>query len=370
LDKAGNKAIDEYANNEAIGFFDKLIKRLEGTKDKIELKIDSLVKYADIMQFTCQYKLAEENFFIAEKLAIEHDHKKQLAHIYTRLGWNYNLLGDKDSFEVYTYKAISLWKDIGDEIGLAKAFTNLAIAKTLSFEEKIAIDYLKEQLNVFKRNNYKKETLIALLNIGFAEFRIGDMDEAMKMYKEALELAQQISNRKSKAILFGNIASVYMMKKEYDSAIEQYKLALKEFQDIGFKASIPRTYYTIAFCYFEKQEFNEAEKFAVKCNDLVEEINQRDMATEAIIMLSRIRFSITEDPKIIHQLRIMLKATKDNYELAYLNIEIWKMAKKIAYTVINPEIHRQKALELFRELYKKSPLWVFKENIEKLENNN
>ncbi len=370
LFEAGNKAADEYANNEAIGFLEKLINRFSLAKTQNIQKIDVLVKYADIMQFISQYKVAETRYFEAEKLAMDQDNKKQLAHIYTRLGWNYALLGDADSFEVYTYKAVSLWKDVGDEIGLAKAICNLAVVKINAFDEKTAIEFLAEQLEIFKKNGYKKETCQTLLSLGLAKFRIGELDNAMQIYNEALDIAQQIKDRKLKSILLGNIAGVYLIKKEWNNAIAQYELAIKEFRDIGFKVQIPRNYYGMAYCYYESHDYIEAEKYAQKCNDLAEEINQKDITTEAIIMLSKSRFAITEDPKIIHHLRILLKATKTPHELAYLNLEIWRMALKIKYEAINAELHRQKSLELFKELYSKSPILAFKENIEKLENNN
>jgi tetratricopeptide (TPR) repeat protein len=107
----------------------------------------------------------------------------------------------------------------------------------------------------------KQPTPLALATIGLAAKRLGDFDEAEKVYRQALELSPD------DAALWNNLGNLALNRKEVDEAIGHYEKALQNDPEL-FAA-----HYNLSLSYRDKFLFPEGERESRRAVDIDSEAN-------------------------------------------------------------------------------------------------
>ncbi len=320
LKKAGARAKERYANDEAKEYFKMLVGILkeETTGQETELRsayeslgdicytkseYDSAIKYFKameqltgddkIMQSRARRKISdslqkqhknEEAFEIlveAEKLLPGYSEQELLekAKIYISKSWIQRIRGQLD--EAISHGAMALATididrpNVLDERGLklfkAQAFNSLGSVYYVKGEINRAIELNEKHLRLSEEVNDKRDIGVASNNLGNAYSDIGNFDKAIELYERSLKIAGEIGYRRGVAIANGNLGIVYIERGEYEKALEFFRQEKKVSEDLNDKMGIASADYKIGVSYLEMRKINEVEEYLVRALDRYKE---------------------------------------------------------------------------------------------------
>jgi tetratricopeptide (TPR) repeat protein len=117
--------------------------------------------------------------------------------------------GDYRKGKTYSGEALTIYRELGDEIGRAWALIVLS-AHTLAFpsECRKGIALCQEGLALFRESGHKPGIIVALTVLGELARVDGDYDLAQKAHEECLALTRETGYKLNEAITLGNLGSV------------------------------------------------------------------------------------------------------------------------------------------------------------------
>jgi CHAT domain-containing protein/Flp pilus assembly protein TadD len=137
----------------------------------------------------------------------------------------YTELGDYVQAEQYYQQALKrVW---GDQATRSRVFKRLGTLSMLREENDQALDYLSKALIIQRHIGDKASAAETLLEIGQLKQRIGQWDEAAKVYEEALATSLKVQERQLEANLETQRGFLYLERNLLDDARGRFKRALK-----------------------------------------------------------------------------------------------------------------------------------------------
>lgn len=155
---------------------------------------DALSCLANIWQFLDDFELARQLLHESLKIAISLKDVRREAEVYDFLGWDRR---DIQQGFLYWEKALSLYRQTGDQIALANILSVLGQFRILDGEIERGEKLLDEAMVVWQANqraNIWENVKIARSILALMR---GDPEEANRLLQEALQAAQETGNRMS-----------------------------------------------------------------------------------------------------------------------------------------------------------------------------
>ncbi len=149
----------------------------------------------------------------------------------TRMAWMSHKLGDNPHAIASLQAALTLWRLIDDQAGIALALSNLGGLVLTQGDYAGATAMLEEALQLRRALGDHRRTCATLNNLGTVAYGLGDNGRAIELYGEALALARAAEDENSMGISLGNLASALTEQGSYAQA-EAY---LNEAQSIHAK---------------------------------------------------------------------------------------------------------------------------------------
>jgi signal transduction histidine kinase len=180
-------------------------------------------KGAGIMYiYNQKLKEAQQYFEKALKMA-ENYAKDEVGDCYNNLGFIYMGINDFDKAFVFYEKSIKYHKEYHNEVGLAKALTNMGIICREKKEIQKALKYLEEAKQHFETNQLTWGIILTHINVGICQSMNGDYQSAIDNQKKALTLAKQAGDKE-------NLANAYYGLYESYKAMGNFKLSLANYE--------------------------------------------------------------------------------------------------------------------------------------------
>jgi len=276
LRKAADYARGNYQNQQALEYYERLLKKLGRQKDAVD-EIKTNLKKGKILELIGRWEECRHTYERALQLAKKSRDVVMLGQANNSLGRLLMLKGDYAKAMGYLQTSAGLFESVDDKLGTAKVYGNLgnlyfrqgnyAEAKE-HFEQSIAIGmrsgstaaaqivanlgltYMNQgnfdegircqqaQLAICERNNDKQGMASLFVNIGIVYFEKGDYDEALASYEKGLLLSEELGNKQLTAIAIGCIGSVYQRKGDYQTAMEHFHHDLEICEELGDKQGI------------------------------------------------------------------------------------------------------------------------------------
>lgn len=292
LEKAGDKAKDNYEHERAIRYYGKLLNVVTCEKRyNITFKLCDV--YMNRSEWNKQIELC--NNILAESLRLDKNIK---AECYKRTGHAYRLKGDyKDALKVYK-KAYRIYEEKHEVQGKldimeheAKVMMNMGKYKEslASFEMIYKISKEKRYDELYKNSliglgivnskfgkysetiKYSEELhehsltnkntdgiITSEINKAEAVYFMGNYDLATEIYLKALRKAKILSKQQEIPICLGNLGVIYQTKKKFKKALNYFQQQLHFFINCGDKPGISRALGLIGSCYISLCNFNKA----------------------------------------------------------------------------------------------------------------
>jgi len=285
--KAGNKARERFANDEAISNFRKLLQIAEDDIEKNREKIcDSyeilggiyIMKGDNESALECSETMYR---YAGDDTLNRSGAKRLIAGIYERLGkWDDALLlldeievtlSDIsyreiiEKFEIYNLRSL-IYKLKGDlDRALESSETALEFlnSKQLKDSKEVPLDNIK----------WRKAS--GLSSKAAVYYTKGEFIKAIELWEESLKTAEGISERRGINSIFNNLGVAYYSIGNLKKALEIYEQGLKVSEEIGEIQVIARTSSNLAVTYYIRGEYKKANELFRKCLLITEDIGDK-----------------------------------------------------------------------------------------------
>ncbi|MBI2281684.1 MAG: tetratricopeptide repeat protein [Bacteroidetes bacterium] len=197
----------------------------------------------------------------------------------------YDLQGKSDkAIKVYE-QCLKLFKEIGDEDGLATTYNNIGYVYRYQGNIAKAIEYYQLSLNLNEKIKNKKGIALALNNLGLIYVQNNEIDQAERFLKESLKLKLEVNDKQGIGYAYINLADIYRIREQKELALDYYDKAIETLQQIGERHGIANCYNNIGLIYWQYSDYELSEKFFKKGLDLnVELKNFSSMAVSYVNM--------------------------------------------------------------------------------------
>lgn len=279
---------------------DSLVKRLKTKNNPLE-NIEILESlYTNLLYNNPKSSL--EYSLKAYQISKSIGNKKKMLNASYQSGVSYRVIHKLDSAVYYHRIAMSLAKELNEDIFYAKALSELADIERLNSNKEEALLFFNEAKEIYKRNN-EIELLsscignIASVYLSNGQFRISqklymqalktldsiDADpvfkadmiarigeiqhnvqnykESINYYKQALKVYTEENDNVWKCNMYLQIGTSYVMLKNYDNAIENFSKSLKIAKEYSLKSNEAMLYTNIGALYRETKEFEKSKVY-------------------------------------------------------------------------------------------------------------
>lgn len=279
---------------------DSLVKRLKTKNNPLE-NIEILESlYTNLLYNNPKSSL--EYSLKAYQISKSISNKKKMLNASYQSGVSYRVIHKLDSAVYYHRIAMSLAKELNEDIFYAKALSELADIERLNSNKEEALLFFNEAKEIYKRNN-EIELLsscignIASVYLSNGQFRISqklymqalktldsiDADpvfkadmiarigeiqhnvqnykESINYYKQALKVYTEENDNVWKCNMYLQIGTSYVMLKNYDNAIENFSKSLKIAKEYSLKSNEAMLYTNIGALYRETKEFEKSKVY-------------------------------------------------------------------------------------------------------------
>ncbi len=116
-----------------------------------------------------------------------------------------------------------------------RAYNMLGVNCTHSGELDKALEFFRKSLDLAERFGKKGDVCVACNNIGSILHRNGKLDEAVHFLEQAKTTAEEIGRRSTLARAYNNLGLVYRTGGDFDLATEYFERALEIYEELGEK---------------------------------------------------------------------------------------------------------------------------------------
>ena len=232
LEKAGDFARDNYKNEKAIFWYDKL---LGYTKDE-EKTIEIYVQKSEILSLIGKWDetegLLRQGILLSESL----DQKERIQNLKVLLGELFLTRGDyKSALEELEVCAEAAKKDKNREL-LSRIMISLGRAYNAQGESKKALHCLVDARLLKREQGDVKGHALSVYYTGVVYRDRGEADQAEDLYKEALEIFDHLDDKRYQTYPIYDLGYLLLQEGNLDGAQENFQKALDIYEEIGYQS--------------------------------------------------------------------------------------------------------------------------------------
>jgi len=344
------------------------------------------------------YEKAEAHFISSLELAQRFENTSSNAQIVAYLGLTYMNLGKYDDGIRWQQSQLQICRQEDDKAGMAILYTNMGIVYFEKGDYEAALQCYHKGLTLSEELGNKQLTAIAIGSIGSVYQRKGDYQKAMKHFEKDLVITEELGDKQGISIALGLIGELHSVQGAFDKAIHFLEQNRSISEELGYQKGIAKAVNTLGDIYFYKNEFEtsleyyeqaiavtrgignklvlgfslvekgnvlvamgrtaQAKIIIVEALQIAEQLGNPDLIFEAKILSAKVAKLEGRTAQSKAALEALLQENLDKKEKADVHFELSKFAED--------EKHRKLALQLYEELFKETPHYVFQLRIEEL----
>jgi predicted ATPase/class 3 adenylate cyclase len=286
--------------------------------------------------------------------------KPGLNTLYTNLGIILLEKGALDSALLCLEKGLALSEELGN-----KLFMTICIGSIGSVWEKKG-DYVKAMQN-FERDlalvrelGDKQGLAIACGLIGDLLSTMGDFDRALEYLEQNLSLSRELNYKKGIAKALNTIGDTWYFIGDYEKSIRFYNEAIEYARDMGNKLVLGYSLIEKGIVHLDKGELAAARQLLDEGRDIALALGNADLTFGASILRAQLIIAEGNKPEALRQLYQLQAMARSEREEAAVLYELRRVAD-------DPTRFHERALELYRGMYARTPQFIFKSRLEVLE---
>ncbi len=245
-------------------------------------------------------------------------------------------------------QAAKLYKQDGNNIGMAATYDYISNTYISQHNHKNAILYLKKAINIFNRENDSYRLATVQHNLGYAYYKVKQYDSALILFSQSKKIYQDMQYEEGYAYCLGNSGLVYSRLDELEKAENQLLNAIEILNKYRDDFAITDFMIEYANILQQKGEINSAINYASKSYTIAHRNNIYEQKSEAAYRLSKLYGAIKRYDSAYYYQSIYIQCNDSikNYEtiqkMADLRTE-YEVAQKQAEVDI---LQKEKTIQL------------------------
>ena len=198
---------------------------------------------------TAVLPLSPNSVSVAQEPAESQSAEKMRADQLLGLGAEQGKRGQFREAKAAWEEALNLYRQIGDQKGMAQSLSNLGAAYSALGEYVQAIDYHQQSLVIRRQIGDQKDVAYSISNLGAVYRYQGDYAQATNKFQQSLKIFQKIGDQRGVANSLNNFGNVYHSLGDDAQAIDYYQQSLKIFQKIGDQRGVGSSLLGLGLAY-------------------------------------------------------------------------------------------------------------------------
>lgn len=296
---------------------------------------------------------------------------------------------------------IQVARSLNDRAALSDALRNMGLIYVQQRDAQArALDYLQQALEQSIVANYKLGGIYATGNLGNVYGQMGDFGEALRAFEQTLVLALEIGYVQIAAVMMGNVGEAYRLAGDYGRALACYEQGIDIAAELGDWSSlqflmgnfgiisllqgryseaariftqvnrlgrrIESFYFLSEYLYYESQllalqgQLEAAQTLNTEALQTARQTEHADIQFLAEVAAQRL--AVLVDSSETDSAVQALSALLDVYSAEEKQAALWYEISRLQ----GDDEARQKAIELYRRLYLRTPNFEYRERYEML----
>lgn len=236
-------------------------------------KIHNLLGYAYLE--LNNFDSASHHLKLAEKQALLHENKAELAQSYKDMATVFQIQGQYDSSIFVLEKEVALRKQLGKARNTGKALINLGTLYMLKGELDRALEILIKAEKVLDSESDSDVLNFVLGRIGAIYAATGDYEPALKYLKRSVKGNLEHKNYIEATRSSNTLGSIYISQKKYDEALKMYENSLSYLEKQPSEFVKMSIYSSIGVIYDDIKEYDKAEKYHLRSIEIARKLNAK-----------------------------------------------------------------------------------------------
>lgn len=274
LEKAGDRARENYRNQDALDFYNRLLDWLDD--DHMDKQIDTMVKKVEILDLLGKWEDAVDVLIMGIDRCPDSNPKKfslknQLASAYRKKGDYENALPllqsildhlqdkpDEQSKKMYATAAshrgmiywrqndysramedletsLAIYDELGNKIGYALTMGNMGLVHWTQGDFHQAKACFQLNADICNDLGHKRAYSKAMTNLGHYFNRIREYDTALNYFKVGKNVSESLGDKEEYGRAIGNMGMVYNNLGDYERALEHFETGKRVYEELGDK---------------------------------------------------------------------------------------------------------------------------------------
>jgi class 3 adenylate cyclase/tetratricopeptide (TPR) repeat protein len=201
-------------------------------------------------------------------------------------------IGQFEETREISKSALTLFRDVNDRRGEAKALNSIGNAYCHMGKDKGALKCYHDSLRIVKDFGDRESEVKLLNNIGSLCRAFGQVDREIDYYLSALKISEEIGDKKSQQVILGNFANVYELRGQYEEAMKHLKSSLGIGRETGYKSGEASVLYSIGFVCFCLGEHQEALESLQLSLSIAREIGNERMEADTLLFVGEVHYRL------------------------------------------------------------------------------
>jgi non-specific serine/threonine protein kinase len=180
--------------------------------------------------------------------------------------------GDFAHQDVILEESLRLYRELGDNLGIAQALNNLGSIAYSRGEWQRASGFYAESLALRRELGDKWGIANSLNNLGGVAYSQGDYEKAARLYSESLALRRELGDRRGIGMSLNNLGEVAQQQGDHAQAAELFRQSLEMRRELGDKIFIVSSLSNLGEVASDMGDYERAAKLFGAAESLREEI--------------------------------------------------------------------------------------------------
>ncbi len=287
LQKAADYARSNYQNQQALDYYEKLLKKLGQQKDTAD-QIQTYLNKGKVLELIGDWEECQSAYERALQLAKKSRDVVLLGQANNNLGHLLMLKGDYPEAMNYLQVAAGLFESIDDPSGRAKVYGSLGNLYFRQGKYDEAKEYFERSLRIEDDSMEPSSRAQVAANLGLTFMNQGNYEEGIRSQQKQLAVSECHNDKQGMANLYTNLGIVYFEKGDYDDALESYRRGLALSEELGNKLLTSIAIGCIGLVYQRKGDYSRAMENFQRDLDLCEELGDKQGTAIALGLIGEL----------------------------------------------------------------------------------
>ncbi|OQX99303.1 MAG: hypothetical protein B6I20_10130 [Bacteroidetes bacterium 4572_117] len=272
-----------------------------------------------------EYEKALESYLTSSKIQNEIKDYDGLARSYNNLVNIHSEQGNFDMALEYSFKSLKIHEDLSNDEEIATTFMNIGNIYAIQEDIEKELEYYKKAFEIYRKIEDEKGMADIYINIGESynkegrrlyndsstnEKVSGFYTKAIDNFQKALKLYQNIEYKKGIALSNVNLGVANFQLGNFEPALQYYEKSLIANEEMGDKIGIVKALKYLGEFYLHQGTFSKSITYLIKGNEIANELNVPELIMEVSEILSQ-AYAKTGQYKKAFNAHLQFKAMTD-----------------------------------------------------------